>query len=763
MKKRLSLAVVVMGFSGLVAQVLLLREFMVSFAGNELIIGIILANWLLLEALGAGLGGYIFPKKGKRPELFVSINIVFALSLPLVTAAIRLLPAYAPGGPGEGVGLQTVLIFSFLVLLPVSLSHGALFSGGCRIWTHYVGQPAETAGRVYVLESAGTILGGLAFTYLLVLYLPSYAIVLLVAGLNLVISFFLLPFKRSEAGVWSWSLAGLLTILIIVLGAGTITSYFYQIDRYTLGRRWPGQELLFSENSIYGNIAVARRGAQRTFYQDGQPVTTLPDPDRVAFEGFVHIPLLFHRQPRDVLVLSGGAGGVIDEMLKHNPDRLDYVELDPQLLETLKRFPDPLSERELTDPRVNLHHRDGRRFIDRSERQYDVVLVGFQEPFNLQVNRLFTREFYESLARRLNSEGILAFRLPGSMAYLSDEMRKLNASVRSALEEVFASVVSLPGDAGILHLASPDETAFAADSMELGQRMQEREVDAMLVSKGYLRHRFDDRRRDWFRERVEQTEARANLDFRPGAVYFSLAHWSSLFSPWLRPLFSFLERLSLTKLLFVLGVGGIVLGGVVLSFATSIRPTLFLAILTTGFAGMLFDLLVIFSFQSLYGYVFYWVGLLITAFMAGSLLGALVANRYLRDDKPALELFFGIELSLVILALLLPLVLIFFRQLAVSPWPYHYIFPLLSCLSGLLIGAQFPLANNLFISSDEESVGRTAGLLYGADLLGGWIGGIAGGAALLPLLGLVETSLFVGGLKLVSILLLGFALFLYGR
>ncbi len=753
MKKHITLALLVMGFSGLIAQVLLLREFMVSFAGNELIIGIILANWLLLEAVGAGTVGYLSSDRKRALNLFVLINLVFAVSFPGAVCLIRFLPEFAPGGPGEGVGLLTVLVASFLILLPVSLTHGMLFSTGCRLWSKFVSHTGETAGRVYIIEIGGTIVGGLLLTYLFLPYLRSFATVLLIVAINLLLCFTLSLYSSSRQFLFP-AIAGFLFILLVI---GVLFSTTVRIDHLTLSRRWPGQELFFSENSIYGNIAVAGRGRQRTIYQDGQPVTNLPDPDLVAVEGFAHIPLLAHKKPDNLLILSGGVGGVIDETLKYDPEVIDYVELDPFLLEAVRNFPFPLSQRELTDPRVNIHHRDGRLHIEKTDQKYDVAFIGFREPSNLQVNRLFTREFFEKISGRLGEEGILAFRLPGSMDYLTEEMQKLNASVHRSLEKVFPAVLPIPGDDGILYLAANSGPVLDISVDNLYERLRQREIETKLVSSGYLAHRLDLQRRQWLKNNLDIPVVRSNIDFRPEAVYYSLAHWSSIFTPALRGLFKTLETISLPLVLGGFILFFIVIAGAGGAYGDFLRPALLIAILATGFSGMLFDLILIFAFQSIYGYVFYWVGLLITAYMTGSLLGAIASNRLISMNKNLKKIFLGLELLLVLFALLLPYVLLMLNNLVGLGYPFHYLFPLLSCAAGLFVGGQFPLANSIYIAGDKTKVERTAGLLYGGDLLGGWVGGIIGGVALLPLLGLVETSQLVAGVKILTLLLVAFA------
>ena len=81
MKKRIVIAILTVGFSGLVAEILLLRELLIVFSGNELCIGIILANWLILEAFGCFFLGRIAEKFKNRLETFTVITILFSLSL----------------------------------------------------------------------------------------------------------------------------------------------------------------------------------------------------------------------------------------------------------------------------------------------------------------------------------------------------------------------------------------------------------------------------------------------------------------------------------------------------------------------------------------------------------------------------------------------------------------------------------------------------------------------------------------------------------
>ena len=116
MKKRLSVAILVMGFSGLVAQILLLRELLIVFSGNELCIGIILANWVILEAFGSYFLGIRAEVSKYKLEAFAVITILFSFSLLLAIYLTRILKGLMGVSIGESIGFLPMLYGSFIIL-----------------------------------------------------------------------------------------------------------------------------------------------------------------------------------------------------------------------------------------------------------------------------------------------------------------------------------------------------------------------------------------------------------------------------------------------------------------------------------------------------------------------------------------------------------------------------------------------------------------------------------------------------------------------
>jgi spermidine synthase len=93
---------------------------------------------------------------------------------------------------------------------------------------------------------------------------------------------------------------------------------------------------------------------------------------------------------------------------------------------------------------------------------------------------------------------------------------------------------------------------------------------------------------------------------------------------------------------------------------------------------------------------------------------------------------------------------------------FRVLFLVMAMTGGILIGAQFPLANKIYLET-SASLSRTAGLLYAADLLGGWLGGIFGAVVLLPVLGLAGTGATVALFKLTSAIVLTDQSYLHSR
>jgi spermidine synthase len=557
-------------------------------------------------------------------------------------------------------------------------------------------------------------------------------------------------------GLFQKTILVILSVLILFSGYLVFAGQVDKLHHYSIRAQWKNQNVVHYQNSQYGNICVIENQGQYIFFQDGVPNVITPIPDIPFIEEFVHLPLLAHPEPRKLLILSGGAGGVINEALKHSSiETIEYAELDPLLLDLFRKFPTPLTESELNDRRVRIRHIDGRLLVKTTRNTYDVILVGIMEPSNLQANRFFTEEFIFLVKTRLNKGGIFVLGLPGSLTYSNEELRNLNSCIFSTLKSVFSYIRVIPDDGTNLFLLSDSQEILTIDRMQILERLNQRNIKADVMVPWHIEGKLHPGWQDWFSNFIEGGSQKINSDFKPVGLFYSISHWNALYAPSLRWLFRQFEGTNLRTIVLLFVIFLLLYFFLRSRTERFLRAGIPLSIVTTGFAGMIFDLMLIFTFQSIYGYVFSWIGLLVASFMAGAACGAMLITTVLARIKNSFRLFIRIELAIICFSIGCPFMLLAVHDYLGSPGVFFLkmLFLVISFIGGLLIGSQFPLANQIYLRG-STSLSRTAGLLYASDLLGGWFGGIIGAVVLLPVLGLVGTCITVGLLKLTSFIVL---------
>jgi len=734
-------AILFLGVAGITAQTVLLRELLVQYHGNEFSVGVIIGNWVAASALGAFLAG----RRSWRSYpagTFVLLTTLFSLAFPLSIALCRLFKPFAGIQPGMGLTFVQLYLSSLLLLLLPAALMGGLFIVATRLYAHLSADAAGAPGKTYALDSAGTMLGGLIVTFfLLPLFSPmQVSALLLLAGGAVSLA---LPGVRGKEGCTASRAAALFMLLASLVlfsgGAGWI-------ERETTARQWQGREVVSSRNSPYQNISVVRDGEQLTVYADGLPFTTLPNPDTAAIEELAHIPALSHPDPRSVLVVGGGGGGIPAELLKHpSMERVDILELDPLLLDTVRSLA-PGNPALSGDVRVRPHLVDGRRFLRQGGERYDLVLLNMPLPLSLQANRYFSREFFRLVSGRLNPDGLVAFAAPGSTAYYSPELREMTAILTATAGSLFPRVHVIPGESNIF-LAFAGSGADLPSSLLLSQRLRERGISAALITPEHLSWRLDPSQSVWFAESMAGARALPNRDFVPGLLSVNLAQSSSILNPWIKPLLTGIGRIGPAGLSAFALVAVALFCLLGLKGSTVAMPVLIAA---SGMTAMLLELILVFVFQICSGVMFQAIALLIALFMGGLCCGSLVSAG--RPESDYCRLLAG-EAGLLILSTTL---LCLFLGTGLSAAPPDLVagstLPLLFA-AGFFAGMQFPPAVRMLQRGIGDGEVAGVGRIYAADLLGGMFGGVFGGM-LLPFLGFAGSCAILVSLKLAGLLLL---------
>jgi len=735
--------VLVIGVSGIAAQVIILRELLISFYGNELTLGLILTSWMISEAIGVFVIGRCIDRVKNRMNLFIILQIIFAVTLPLAIYFCRVFKTVLGIPFGEGVGLSVVFYSSFFIILAIGFCHGGLFSCACKIYSSYVKESARSIGKIYTWETIGTIIGGIILTYVFLPRLNSFQIAFIILIANLFICLFF--FKGASR------LLGQIALFLFLLSLCLfLTGQADKLHRLSVVRQWIGQEVLEYRNSIYGNITVTKKEEQSTFFYNGIPSITLPYPDITFVREFGNLPLLFHPEPKDILIIGGGAGGLINEALKYPIKKIDYTELDPLIIAMLQKHASRLIQKELNDPRVNIINTDGRFFVRNTLNKYDLVLIGLSKPSDLSTNRLFTQEFFSLVKGRLHREGILALYLPGSLTYLSNQLRDINGCILNGLNNTFAHIRIIPGDYNIF-LASDSDYVMGVSPGLITQKIERLGIKTDILVPAYLDYRLDKKWLEWFAQSLKGATKKINRDFTPFAVFETLVLWNKQFSPAFSPILESMGNLDLRSIAIAVSLITFILF-LLLYFRRNLKKiAITYSIATTGFFAMLINLVLIFSFQVAYGYLYHKIGLLMSIFMAGIAAGSIFMTNRIEKIKNNLSLFMRLEAAIILFTYLAALgIRGFMGYMNLLPLVFTGLF----FISGLLMGLEFPLAGKIYLGESTQ-IGKVAGLLYFSDLVGGCIAGILGGVIFLPVLGLFNTCVVIIFLKLSSLLLLG--------
>lgn len=733
------------------AQIVLMRELMVVFYGNELSLGITLAGWLFWVAMGSwGIGRFFVERIKYKLAFFALAELLLALFLPLTIFAARAIPIFLNTSPGEIIGLLPMTYSSLAILAPTCLLLGFLFVLGCRIYAPKRGERAEQIGYVYVLEAIGATSGGLLSGLLLIRILSPLYIMLGIGLVNLVVAFSLAWFVERKKPLILVPTSILILLSLSFFSFGKVGD----LREVSLNLRWRAYDLLTSRNSIYGNITVTRKDTTYSFFNNGLYNFTVPD--KLTSESIAHFTLLEHPQPRKVLLIGGGVSGVLKEILKHPVDKVDYVELDPLVITLAKEYLSSSKEYALNDKRVEVRNIDGRLFVRRTSNKYDLIIVNLPEPFTAQINRFYTVEFFRTARKILREKGILFFGITSSPNYISEEQRNLLVSLNESLKKVFAEAKVIPGYTNYF-LACNSKGILTLDYRRLMERLNERKVKAKYVREYYLASELSEERIAYLEGKLQPLpKIMLNYDFRPISYYYDMVLWSTQF------------RFTLGKILKKISPKGIYLTALIIyclillpiwlrKASDEVRPVAVLtAVATTGFAEITFQVLTLLSFQIIYGYVYYKLSIILTSFMIGLIFGGWWATKIIEKGRGNFLNFIQAQICICIYPLILPLIFLGFSGSSGKFSTYlgsNIILPFLPIIAGFIGGFQFPLANKLYLQSREGLV-RAAGLTYGVDLLGSCLGALLVSVFLLPILGIPVVCFLVALLNLASLVLL---------
>ena len=725
---------------------------MVVFFGNELCLGIILACWLIGIALGAAMGGGIC-KRTKVTPLTFSIYLLITSLLPFIQiCCIRLVRRILSIPPGEYISLLFLIPSTFILILPFSFMIGLLFPAGCKLLEGRRNNRAHTIGWVYIAEALGSLVGGVLLTFFMINSLRPYEIVSLISLFILLMSILLSSPKKGIKELITASLSLLLFLsTLFLLVSGHISSF----DDLLVRKRWNAYgnhlEMSLSLNSRYQNIVLALQNDQYSLFGNGEYIGSFPDPYQAA--GFVHFTFSQHPDPRTILLIGGGATGMIHEMLKYPLQLLHYVELDPKLIEATRPFLSGQDKTALTDERVQVFYTDGRHFVKTTQATYDLIIINLPDPSTANLNRFYTLEFFKEVQEKLKDGGVLVTGITSSVNYIGKEVGMYASSLYHTLKMVFPYIVAAPGTENIF-FATSKPNVITSTSAVLAERFRSREINSDYFTPYHFTALMPEDRVEFTTQALEEKHTgRINTDTLPITYFYNLVLWEIISGK--RNEKGFFQDLSLNIgwfalplfILFLLRIAYVLIRKDRLMHHLKFNGLL--AIATTGFAGMALEIILLFAYQNIYGHLYYKVGLIITLFMLGLSLGGWAMIRLIAGrERNWIVLLTILEFIVVMYAIILPFIIATLSTFRAAATNMEYLFMILVVGAGVLTGLQFPLVSKILINRGD--VGTVAGWVDSFDHLGAACGALLTGTVIVPLFGTQQSCIIIGILNCMS-------------
>ncbi|MBU4153427.1 MAG: hypothetical protein KKD63_11145 [Proteobacteria bacterium] len=689
-------ALAAVGATSISAQIVLLKEFLSVFYGNELIIGIVLANWMILTGLGSFLGKFS-ERHVSRPVTITLVLIGLAL-LPMITVSLLRILRNIVFLPGIILGINQSLFYSLALLTPFCLLSGFSFAFFCsQPVTAERGKPhrlvlllgisRERSWRHSIHTVASPRLD--TFQALALLLLLDLSLAILVTHGN----------HHRLAAVCG----ALLIAAALIVGIA-------DPDSRTRRFLFPGQELVTFKDTPYGNLTVTRQGDQMNFFEN--TVLMASTNDITAAEEGVHYTMVQHPKPHRVLLVGGGISGTPQEIIKYDVTSIDYTEINPWITDLTRTF-----TQSLTDQRIRIISDDARRHVRRTTTRYDVALINLPDPETAHLNRYFTVEFFRELKQVLSDGGIISISLLPTTEYQGPEARLLTSSLHATLKQIFANVVIVPGWRNYF-LAS--DTPL---DIHIGRLIKQKGIDTLYVNQYYLNDRMLEERSRATTAALDPA-ATLNTDFAPVCYFQQLDYWLSSLGassgPWI--------LLTLAALLMTLW---------------KFNP-LGLGIFTAGLCASSLEMILLIAFQTLYGSLYQMTGIVITSFMTGLAAGSWSIKRF--GKQAGIDSFITLQLMVATAGMILAVALPRLQLADFAPFTVHLTFTSMTFTIAALIGMEFAVASQI----KTGPVAAVAGELYGLDLAGSAIGALIVTVYAIPLLGIKNVSVLVGGISALS-------------
>jgi spermidine synthase len=410
-------AIALSGMTALSSEVIWTRLLSLLFGGTVYTFSLILAVFLFGLGIGSSLGSAI-GRTARHPraafgwcQMFLCAAI--AWSAYMLTQSMPYWPVNPSITTDPWFNFQLDFVRCLWVVLPGSILWGASFPLALASLASRDQDPARLVGGVYAANTVGAIVGSLAASLLLIVWLGSQhaqQVLVLISALSGLI---VLSTGGNEEPAGRFQLAGTLAIILAAAAAGLLSrtiqpipGIFAAYGRYTATRL--GQaDVIYMGEGWNATVAVTRLPGGILNYHNAGKVQASSEPQDMRLQRMLgHLTTLIPAQPKKVLVIGCGAGVTagavsIDPAVEHQT----IAEIEPLVPKVVAKYFGEHNFHVVDNPKVHVRIDDARHFLLTTSERFDAITSDPLDPWVKGAAMLYTREFFELVKQRLNPGG----------------------------------------------------------------------------------------------------------------------------------------------------------------------------------------------------------------------------------------------------------------------------------------------------------------------------------------------------------------------
>lgn len=345
---------------------------------------------------GMGIGAYISEWfKKELLSTFVYTEYLIALIGGFSITGVFFMQAY--------FGDDLAKLFLYVVIIITGILTGLELPLLIRKSEEIDANLQHSTAKVLFFDYAGSLIGTVAFAFLLRPWLGLIQTAFFISIINILVAIWLSFVFKKEMNHRLHRTIGFTVLVLLVFGL-----LFGEKYAAGLEQKLYRDPIIFQEDTEYQRIVMTKRPGDLRLFLDGQLQFAESDEYRYH-EGLVHIPMSLASERDSVLILGGGDGLAVRELLKYNDvKKITVVDLDPAMIDLAKNnaLLRKLNEQAFSNPLVKIKNKDAFSYLKNSTETYDVIIIDLPDPNNEALNKLYTWEFYSLVRNALTPEGI---------------------------------------------------------------------------------------------------------------------------------------------------------------------------------------------------------------------------------------------------------------------------------------------------------------------------------------------------------------------